>query len=60
MQTLKRILLQLAILAAIGIVLYFFPQVMKQLFTVYIPLLGILIAVAVVITILFWRHKSNR
>ena len=59
MHSFKQILITIGILIGIGIVLYYFPNFMKQLFSFYIPLFG-LITIAVILAAIVIKIRKSR
>lgn len=59
MKSIKRILTTVIILIGIGIVLFYFPNLMQQLFAFYIPIFGI-ITVAVILIAIFIQVRKAR
>lgn len=59
MRSFKDILKTIAILIGIGIVLYFFPNFMGQLFSFYIPLFGIITVIVILVIIFIKVRKSS-
>ena len=59
MKFFKRILTTVIILIGIGIVLYYFPNLMQQLFSFYIPLFGLITVVVILVAIFIQVRKAR-
>jgi uncharacterized membrane protein YbhN (UPF0104 family) len=59
MKVLKKAIEIIVILILIGLALYYFPNLMRNIFTLFVPLMGLLTVLIFIAAILFQRHRSR-